>query len=375
MLKQKNSQNILGMLKSTVIFLLCGNFFVSCSDVSESKEIELDKYFSELFIRTGDGFTGGDGTYSVKLPDGRTVWIFGDTFLGSVETDGSRKKLDPMFIRNSFVVQDGNQLSTLHQKFSNEDHSTIIPPQVINSNFEITEEMQWYWPGDGFIENNELKVFVSEFHLTGDGMWDFKWVGTALASFSLPDLKQTNLVQFDYNSELGVHYGHAVLETEDFTYVYGIGKHGKPHVARVQTGNIEAPWEFHTNYGWSSNPAESSPMADVDGSEQFTVMKWKGKFVFITQLGALSKEICSFTSDKPNTGWQNKQLLYSTPISEGDSNLFTYNAVAHPQFIENETLLVSYNTNSFILSDHFNSADIYRPRFFRVPLISIDKDF
>ena len=43
-----------------------------------------DTYFTNLFIRDCCGFTGGDGTYSVLLPDGRTVWIFGDTFLGTV---------------------------------------------------------------------------------------------------------------------------------------------------------------------------------------------------------------------------------------------------------------------------------------------------
>ncbi|MGM7445967.1 hypothetical protein ACPW7O_31915, partial [Streptomyces tunisiensis] len=31
-----------------------------------------------------DDWTGGDGTHSVPLPDGRLLWLFSDTFLGRV---------------------------------------------------------------------------------------------------------------------------------------------------------------------------------------------------------------------------------------------------------------------------------------------------
>lgn len=37
-----------------------------------------------------DDWTGADGTYSLRLPSGRELWIFSDTFLGRVNPDGSR---------------------------------------------------------------------------------------------------------------------------------------------------------------------------------------------------------------------------------------------------------------------------------------------
>ncbi|MEE4608513.1 MAG: DUF5005 domain-containing protein, partial [Desulfobacteraceae bacterium] len=49
-----------------------------------------DPFFNRLFARTGGGWTGGDGTLSVPLGDGRTLWLFGDSFLGKVNPDGSR---------------------------------------------------------------------------------------------------------------------------------------------------------------------------------------------------------------------------------------------------------------------------------------------
>ena len=348
-----------------IISIIIIVFFTSNCSNHTPIEVSQDEYFNKFFIRTGNGFTGGDGTYSVLLPDGRTVWIFGDTFLGTVEADGSRKKSDPMYIRNSFVVQDKDSLITIHQNINGKDHSTVIPPHVIESNFEITEKDQWYWPGDGYIENNELKVFMSEFHQLDTGMWDFKWQGIALASFSLPDLKQTNIKTFDFPNPKEIHYGHAILEDKEFIYIYGLGQ-GKVHVARVTNGKSEGPWEFYTNNGWNSSAENSLPIADISTSEQFSVIKFNGKYVFITQLGDFSKDVCSFISDYPYKDFTNKQVLFSTYIPENETNWFTYNAVVHPQFSDNNTLLISYNTNSFILADHFKNADIYRPRFVRV---------
>jgi len=54
-----------------------------------------DEAFGQLFVRFGDGWTGGDGTSSVPLPDGRTLWMFGDTFLGQVNPDRSRPPDSP----------------------------------------------------------------------------------------------------------------------------------------------------------------------------------------------------------------------------------------------------------------------------------------
>ena len=373
------------LLKFTILFIIGASIFSACSDPAKSDQIitdtinsdtvsfdtksqvTVDHEFTDIFHRTGEGFTGGDGTYSVELPDGRTIWIFGDTFLGAVNADNTRTKTNPIFIRNSITLLNGEEFHTLYNDTSDENRSLMIPPHVVNSGYEITEKEQWYWPGDGFIENNQLKVFSSEFHQVDVGMWDFQWKGTALVSFSLPDLKQTGIVTFDYGIENNVHYGHAVLEDGDFTYIYGLSE-GKPHVARAPKGNIEGDWEFYTGSAWDKDPTMSQPMAQIDGSEQFTILKLDEKYYFITQLGGFSKEICSFESNNPFSEWDNKKVIYITPIEPDSKDIFTYNAVAHPQFINEKGLLISYNTNSFELEDHYRDAGIYRPRFIRIPI-------
>ena len=56
-----------------------------------------------MFADATGGWTGGDATFSAPLPDGRTAWLFGDTFIGGLTTAGGRDKPFPD-IRNSLVA-------------------------------------------------------------------------------------------------------------------------------------------------------------------------------------------------------------------------------------------------------------------------------
>src|SRR3954463_6726090 len=44
-------------------------------------------YWDSVFTRYGNGWTGGDGAISYKLPDGRSMWLWGDSFLDTVYQD------------------------------------------------------------------------------------------------------------------------------------------------------------------------------------------------------------------------------------------------------------------------------------------------
>jgi len=332
----------------------------------------VDSSFTKLFIRDCCGFTGGDGTYSVLLPDGRTVWIFGDTFLGTVNSDLTREKQTPIFIRNSFVIQDGDSLTTLHQLRPPFDASMVIPA-LVESDENLSEEALWFWPGDALVEGGKLKVFLSQFAQSDTGMWGFQWQSTWLATFTLPEIEQESLIEIPYSKAMQVHYGHAILEEPDFTYVYGAHER-RPHAARYPAGDVSATWEFFNGNEWTADPAESRPMGNMHASEQFSVLKIGDKYAYITQMDSFSTEICSFNSDSPYGPWDNQSLLYTTPIPEADTNLITYNAIVHPQFIDKERILLSYNMNSFLLEDHFLNADIYRPRFVWVPFKLMNPD-
>ncbi len=329
------------------------------------RKVYVDSLFERKFLPDTVGFAGSDGIYSQVLPDGRTVWIFGDTFIANLGENNTRIKTDPLYIRNSFVVFEGDKRITLQQGKPEEFKSMMIPPEIMNRTEGKSELDIWYWPGDAFVENGNLEVFVSKFSKSGEGMWDFKFEGTELVQFSLPDFEMGSVDRFEDLND--IHFGHAICETDSFTYIYGL-KEGKAFAAKAKIGNVRGEWEFYTGDGWSASSKDASPISDFEGSEQFSVFPYGDEFIMIMQETGLSNRIFALTADSPVGPWSEGVCVYETPLPPDNKNIFTYNALGHPQFMKDDYLLVSYCTNSFELEDHFTDALIYRPRFIRVPI-------
>lgn len=335
-----------------------------------------DRKFMKMFARDCCGVTGADGEYSVLLPDGRTVWVFGDSFLGAVNPDRSREKRKPWFIRNSMAVQEADTLRSFYQVIDGWESSLVIPPNAPKGK-QFSEDSLWYWPGDGFIEDGKLKVFMSGFYQAKPGDWGFAWTSANIATFSLPEIKLERIDHFDYPGIQEIHWGHAVCDGDaKHTYIYGAEDKSKNlFVARAPKGNILAPWEFFDGNGWVKDSKQSKPMLAIQGSEQFSVFKLNDKYILVVQEGGfMTGEIVSYYSDLPYSGWKNRKVLCHTRLPDdvaSTANLFAYNSLAHPQFIENDELLISCCINSFIVEDVFRDASKYRPVFLRVPVSRI----
>lgn len=312
--------------------------------------IEKAESFNASFTRFGGGWTGGDATYSIALPDGRTLWLFGDTFLGTVRADRSRPATG--LINNTFVVQDGEQLATLYTGSAG-NASAFVQPE---------EEGWWYWPGHGVVRNDTLEVALFGFKNVGGGAWGFEYTSIDIARFSLPDIR---LLSIERKVETPtVNYGASILEDDGYYYLYGAEKDGLLkylHLARVPVGEgLAGNWAYFDGTDWAAEPERSARLfANV--SEQFSVFQYEGQYFLLTQHHILGEEIYMYRSEAPAGPFTEKTLIYCTPQTEGD--IFTYNAFAHTQFLNDGALLVSYNVNSFNFSDVFTNADNYRPYF------------
>src|SRR5436190_15064193 len=53
-------------------------------------------------FRSSEGWIGGDGAQSIDLGNNRTLWLFGDTFVGTIK-DGRRAK--SRIVHNSAGIQ------------------------------------------------------------------------------------------------------------------------------------------------------------------------------------------------------------------------------------------------------------------------------
>lgn len=304
--------------------------------------------FNQLFTRYS-GWTGGDATYSVPLPDGRTAWFFGDSFIGTVNANRSRPS--GPFLRNAVMVQDGDQMTTLTG-----GSSAFLMP---------LEQGWWYWPGHGVAYGDTLQVVYFGFKSTGSGAWDFAYASVDVVTFSLPDFTVLSVER--KVADPTINFGASVLVDGDYTYLFGAEKVGFSkflHVARVAGHDLSGDWEYFDGTDWTDDAANSARLfANV--SEQFTVFKHSDHYYLLTQHHILGGEIYLYDSDNPLHGFSNKKLLYCTPQT-GVNGQFTYNAFAHTQFSGNGELLVSYNVNTNNFADLFKNADTYRPFFVRV---------
>ena len=128
------------------------------------------------------------------------------------------------------------------------------------------------------------------------------------------------------------------------------------------SADLSATWEYFTGADWTTNPAEAASIFNGI-SEQFSVFKDQDIYYLLTQDNLFGKEIYLYTASAPEGSFEDKRVAYCTPETGGD--IFTYNAFAHPH-VYGDSLLVSYNVNSFDYTDILESADNYRPYFVRL---------
>ena len=323
---------------------------------------------TELFndyADTGAGWTGGDSTYSIPLRDGRNVWVFSDTFLGPVNADGTRPESAP-FINNSFVVQDGQDLSTAHGGTAEAPEALLPPP----------EEGGWFWVGDGLQRRDgAIQLMALQYWDGGGGMWDFGWDSNHLATFDPDSFELLDLV--DLPSASGVQWASWVEPAGPYTYIYGVEDQDESkymHVARVVGSDLSRPWRFWDGQRWS--PRESSSARVMDGvANEYSVAAFADGYLLITQdtheqFGATINAYvaCAPTGPFELVGEVAQMPEVGASGSYGDPNIFAYNAHEHPELRTDGSLTISYNVNSFDSEDLYEDVTIYRPRFVTVDL-------
>jgi hypothetical protein len=115
---------------------------------------EPDAALDALF-RPQTGWVGGDGAFSVVLPNGRALWLFSDTFVGSVR-DGKRR--DVTMVNNTVGAQDGRGERTKLEFFvareKDKPRALFVPPDDAKS---------WFWIFAGHSANDQLHVFLPRF--------------------------------------------------------------------------------------------------------------------------------------------------------------------------------------------------------------------
>ncbi|MET7671682.1 fibronectin type III domain-containing protein [Micromonospora luteifusca] len=312
-----------------------------------------------LFDRYGDTsgqWNGADRTASVRLPDGRLLWLFSDTFLGPINPDGSRPHTAP-FINNSAVVQQGDDLrETIHGGTPAEPASLVPPPAAD----------QFYWVGDARVTIDTLQVLVNRYRRTGAGPLDHALLGTALATFALPALTPIGLRPLPLGDRIS--WGSELLADGGYTYVYGtesVGEARFAHIARTAGADLGASWEFWTGNGWGADVAASHRILSGVGTS-YGVQRTGGRYVLVTHENNMlfSANVVAYSAATPTGPFEGPEYLYRTP--ENAAGHIVYDTDLHPEVARPGKLLISYNVNNLDDEVTYADAGVYRPRFIEV---------
>ena len=340
---------------------LTGKEWTATSRIDEARTQRFADYGN-----SGVGWTGADSTYSVPLSRHRTVWLFSDTFWGPVNDDLSRPTTVP-FLNNSFVVERGDQLTTVAGGTPDAPDS-LLPP---------AEEGTWHWLGAATKTKRSLDVMFLEYGKTGPAPWDFAWRKNKLGRFDPETLKLREVLPAP--SAAGVQWASWIQRVGAYTYVYGVEDLGASkymHLARVVGDDLtDRPWSYWTGTGWSASETDSTRiMAGV--ANEYSVTPYRDGYLLITHdtNELFSRNILAYVACAPTGPFTRATTVYETPEtgasgSYENPNIITYNSHEHPDLRQGNRLLVTYNVNSLDPNaDLYDDVTIYRPRFVTIEL-------
>ncbi|MFF8633223.1 DUF4185 domain-containing protein [Streptomyces pilosus] len=352
-----------------------------------------DTALTDEFARYGDDagrtddWTGGDGSHSVRLPDGRLLWLFSDTFLGTVhrppnpvgESYAWRDTTAPMVRNSAVLMRDGRLESTLP--------APLFPDPAPG---------RWRWPVAARVEarspGSPEQVVKVLLWVRQDGQHPWIYgvpVATEVATLSLPDLRLESVVTVHDQQQVAdpsrrVLFGTTLVEEDGWTYVFG-GDDGRPaarpashaYVARVPDGGLGDPaaWEFWDGSRWQTRARPGPVLGDgrrTGVGSAFSVARDGGTYVLFTMAAGAEglTTVASYWACSPTGPWHGPAHEL-TPALPADGTA-AYNPQTHPELSGDGRLVLSYDVNWLEMSQAAvmlgRNVSLYRPRFLTVRL-------
>lgn len=310
-----------------VVFGLVAGFALSCGRPAKAADAsQLDQFLATYHA---------DVASSVKLPDGRVLWLFGDTF----GADGS-------FRRNTAVVQ------------NSVDNPTFTKlPGTFGHPHKTGEEADWYWPGEAYIEYGKLRVLMQQYHCVNSctALDDAVYEGTDIVTYNLPDLTYSWTRDLPMRQS-GAHWSQVFIDRDGTRYFYGAyavsGQFGKAY----EIATVGPDLNSTTLVNWVYQPSGLDPGLEL-GQVSSVVRTLQGYKLYSKHADFWYSDIISYDGPTPMGPWTNRQSL-ATPI--GPDGSFTYAVEAHPEQ-QSSPLVLTYATNCTSLCDEYHASAIEVP--------------
>lgn len=328
-----------------------------------------------------DSWWGADAAYSIPLPDGRSVWIFGDTLYGDRRVV---ERSEPRMVRNSIGISTCDDRSgwKINYVMRHDDKAQLL------DFFQAQHKGTWYWALDGFFHKNDLWVTllcVRNAPKTTSSALGFATCGTDLARLSgLENDPQRWSVKYFPLVPDGVHaYPSATAVVEgEYVYMFALLEtDSRPMLlTRIPLDGLDAPAEHLQYLSKSGNWKPGLTPADAmhvmkHGNTEMTVRyrpQLKEWVAIMNYPKLFSDRIVARTAPQLEGPWSEDKVIYRIPeMQKGhagyDKNTFCYAAKEHPEYRKPGSLLITYACNTMKVRKLTSDLNIYFPKVVRVP--------
>jgi hypothetical protein len=331
-------------------------------------------------FEAAQGWQGADAAYSIPLPDGRDVWIFGDTLYGDKRVVVGA---DPRMVRNTLGISScaNGEWKLDYVIRHNADGKKL-------DFFPSADPKHWYWALDGVYYNKELWVTLLCVRNTDKSVFElgFEVCGTDLARVSGLDrdpqqwkVSITNLVPDGIRS----YPSASTVISGKYLYIYSLVEFGsRPQaLTRIALGKLSDAKRnleyLSTDGNWKNgfDPKTSKIVMEPGASEMSVryhpdMKKWVAVMVDPT---FFSDSVFFRTADQMEGPWTRAEVIYRIPEMDKnragfDKDTYCYAGKEHPEFEMPGELVFTYTCNTMKPEKLLTEPNIYFPQVVRMKM-------
>ena len=366
-------------LRNYLFIILLAVTLLCCAGVKPGPNVTVETLpqYDALFSNE-DGWTGGDGAYSVALNQDTIAWFFGDTWIGQIKNG---RHVNATLVNNTVAIQHGRRPAEAKMDFYCGRADDGSPTALIRP----VDGRGWLWVFDGVMTAKGLYLFLIQVErTTPDEVFDFKIIGVWLGHVENPGklpsawrVRQSRIPWTTFSESENILWGSAVLQIDNVLYIYGTAEDpgstdGMKHMilARVPLSLLSdySRWRFYANGRWVSDFRQAGRLsANMPNEYSVSYLPVLKQYAVIYSQDGLSKNILARLSPEPQGPWSDPLQLYQCPEAEWDNSVFCYAAKAHEELSQApDQLILTYVANSVDFNKVANDSRLYRPRFIKV---------
>ena len=341
--------------------------------------IGVDPVYKDLLGLRTNGWLGSDAGESIVLSDKKTLWLFGDTFIGQL-SNGVRVAGAPM-INSTIGLQDRTKRPpdgmTFYWKEKDGQPASFFPHQASTPG-------EFYWVTKGVMLRGELFLFA--FCIGGDTRSFSTWHedGGTLLRIPNPLDPPAQWVQKAYTLKLpaGHSFHSALVVKEPYLYLYGLVQPRQTALARVRVdellkGRLTEAYEYWVSGAegphWGKAPEHCVPQFLPNNTECTVHYEPAWHLYTCFTYDAFSPEIYVTTARELTGPWTKPASIYWVPEHHRFSfPIISYAVRQHPELSTKPgEVVLSYATNvAKSMAELFTEEgkDLYVLRFLRVQL-------